>query len=102
MNARALQIYRLGATYTLSTAAKSALPKTATTDFQVGAYRCDSFVIDIYNIFSAGGQVDAKGNPIQRVSLDSPYARWDFFKTNILTATIIPSVVFQALKNFRG
>ncbi|VTU20022.1 hypothetical protein [Variovorax sp. RA8] len=33
MNARALQIYRLGATYTLSTAAKPALPKTATTDF---------------------------------------------------------------------
>ncbi|VTU26519.1 D-mannose binding lectin [Variovorax sp. PBS-H4] len=102
MNARALQIYRLGADYTILPTATPALPRTATTEARKGTYRCDTFVIDIYSIFTAGGQVDAMGNPIQRVSLDSPYARWDFFKNNILTGSIIPTVVFQALKNFRG
>lgn len=102
MNARALQIYNIGASYTLSTRATPALPKTATTNIQVGTYRCDTFVIDIYNIVNAGGQVDAKGNPIQIESPDSPYARWSFFKNNMLTATIIPTVVFSVLKSFRG
>jgi hypothetical protein len=102
MNARALQIYRLGAVYTLQTDTVPALPKTETTPYQRGKYRCDTFVIDIYNIFTAGGQVDAKGNPFQTAPPDSPYARWDFFRKNTLTAVIIPAVVFQLLKNFSG
>jgi len=102
MNARALQIYNIGASYTLSTGTTPALPKTATANIQVGKYRCDTFVIDIYNIFTAGGEVDAKGNPIQNASSDSPYARWNFFKNYTLTATIIPTVVFSVLKSFRG
>ena len=102
MNARALQIYRLGADYTILPTATPALPRTATTDARKGTYRCDTFVIDIYNIFTAGGQVDARGNPIQIPTTDSPYARWTFFKDNILTTTIVPAAVFLALKNFRG
>jgi hypothetical protein len=102
MNARALQIYRLGADYTILPTATAALPKTATTEARKGTYRCDTFVIDIYNIVTAGGPVDANGNPIQNESPDSPYARWNFFKNNLLTAVIIPTVVFSVLKNFRG
>ncbi|NDZ15947.1 hypothetical protein [Variovorax sp. WS11] len=102
MNARALQIFRLGADYTIFATATAALPRTATTEAQKGVYRCDTFVIDIYNIVTAGGLVDARGNPIQTVAPDSPYARWVLFKTTSLIASILPAAVFQKLKGFKG
>lgn len=102
MNARALQIYRLGAVYTPQIDTVPALPKSESSPYQKGKYRCDTFVLDIYNIFTAGGEVDRKGTPIQIASPDSPYARWNSFRKNTLTAVIIPAVVFQLLKNFGG
>lgn len=102
MNYRALQIYRLGATYTLSTSATIALPRTATTGARPGNYRCDTYVLDIYTLFNAGGQTDINGNPFQVATPDSPYERWNTFITSTVRQNIIPTVVFQLLKTFRG
>lgn len=101
MNMRAYQIWRIGATYTLSTAAMPALPADATHALQRGKYRCDTYVFDIYSIFTGGGETDVKGNPIQSHS-NLPYERWIFFLHSDLIGAILPTVMFDKLKNFRG
>jgi hypothetical protein len=101
MNLRAFQIWKLGAKYTLSTSATPALPRTGTTGAQQGLYRCDTYVLDIYSIFTAGGQTDIRGNPIQDPNPDTPYKRWVSFRMTLQQATL-PTVVFQLLKTYRG
>lgn len=64
---RAFQTWQLGAKYTLVFTATPALPRTATEGAQQGLYRCDTYVLDIYSIYNAGGQTDIKGNPVQSI-----------------------------------
>jgi hypothetical protein len=101
MNARAYQIWRIGATYTLSTEALPALPTDASHVFQIGRYRCDTYLLDIYKIHNAGGETDMKGSPIQSSS-NSPYERWRFFLSADLSGAIMPAAMFDKLKHFRG
>lgn len=100
MKFRAQQIRALGAKYTLSTDLVRAFPRTATTAAQAGTYRCDTYVLDIYALFNAGHPTDIMGNQLQ---VQPPgYSRWADFRKYTLTQTIIPTVVFQLLKNYRG
>jgi hypothetical protein len=101
MNMRAYQIWRIGAAYTLSTEAIPALPTDATHPLQRGKYRCDTYVLDIYKIISAGGETDIHGNQIQ-TPYNSPYNQWKFFVDADLSGSILPTVIFDKLKNFRG
>lgn len=101
MNMRAYQIWRIGAIYTLSTEVVPALPADATHPLQRGKYRCDTYVLDIYRIFTAGGETDINGNPIQSAH-DSPSNRWRFFVNADLSGAIFPAAMFDKLKNFRG
>jgi hypothetical protein len=101
MNSRAYQIWRIGAIYTLSTEALPALPTDASHVFQIGRYRCDTYLLDIYKIYNAGGETDMKGSPIQSPS-NSPYERWRFFLNADLSGAIMPAAMFEKLKHFRG
>lgn len=98
---RAYQIWQLGAKYTLAFTATPALPRTTSTGAQQGSYRCDTYVLDIYSIYNAGGQTDVKGNPIQ-VNYNAAYDRWIFFVNYTLRQTVVPAVLFQLAKTYAG
>ena len=98
MAARALQIYSIGATYTLSTDFIRAVPKRDSYPLRRGNYRCDTFVLDIYDM-NASVYTDASG---KFVSMAADVARWVDFRDLILRVNILPSTIFHSLKNFRG
>ncbi len=102
MTARALQILRLGAQYTLTASSRPSLPRTATEKIQMGSYRCDTYLMDIYTIFTGGGEVNARGEAINFPHPDSPSARWWYFKSKILAYSLLPAGLFQLLKEYRG
>ena len=105
MGLRAQQIRTVGAAYTLLTTVTRAKPRTSSSAALPGVYRCDTFVLDIYDVAYAN-ITDATGTllNISGFTLDHPLRRWLTFKSNLNAPRqgILPSTVFQAFKNYKG
>ncbi|WP_143684458.1 hypothetical protein [Variovorax sp. KK3] len=98
MVARARQIYQLGSFYTLSDKSVPSLPKRDSYPLRVGTYRCDTFVLDIYDLYGSV-YTDATG---KYVSIAPAVDRWINFRDTVLKVKVLPTIAFQLLKNFRG
>jgi len=100
---RANQIRILGATYTISALPASALPRTNSRSARPGNYRCDTYVLDIYDGTYAN-IVDSNGYILNVAAMpsNSPLRRWIDFTSGYLKLGIIPVNIFNKLKAYAG
>lgn len=105
MALRAQQIHTVGAVYTLSTSVIRAKPRTKASGVIRGRYRCDTYVLDIYDI-AYTNITDSAGNllNVSGLALDHPLRRWLTFKGNLqaFDTGIFPASIFELFKNYKG
>lgn len=96
MARRASQIRRIGARYTITANYSFALPREYSNPLRMGVYRCDTFVLDVYQNISGAVVNDLYGPNFQA------YGRWDQFLDRFRIGAILPAYLFQQMKDYQG
>ncbi len=99
----AFQILSIGAEYTYLAQFTSAAPRYPDRGVRRGAYRCDTYLLDVYNAFE-NNVTDASGIPITLMALPAshPVRRWLDFTLELRSTTRTPLNIFNKLKSYKG
>ncbi|MDR6854170.1 hypothetical protein [Variovorax guangxiensis] len=103
MMLHAFQILAIGADYTHLAQFDPATPRYPNQGVRRGTYRCDTYLLDIYNAFETN-VTDAYGTPLNLMALpvSHPVRRWLDFTRELRITTRTPLNIFNKLKNYRG
>jgi hypothetical protein len=103
---RALQIYGIGADYTLTAQYTIASPKTyggpnyPNIQAVRGLYRCDTFIMDVISPGSGVGAAYVGPSGEQVPPVGSAVEKWMIFASGALRSTILPTAIFSKLRDY--